>query len=79
MSVKKDEELVTILSSSNSAIITVASSLLDDASIKYYIKPDGHDKNSVLSNPPLEIQVDKSNLIKAKYLLADLEEINFEE
>ncbi len=79
MAFKKDGEFVTILASNNSAIISVAASLLDEANIKYFIKPDGHNKEAGLSSPPLEIQVNQSNSFEAKNLLADLEEINFEE
>lgn len=79
MALKKEEEFVTILSSNNSAIITVAKSLLDEANIQYFVKPDGHDKNPGLANPPFEIQVNQCNLMDAKKLLADLNEINFEE
>lgn len=79
MNSRKDEELVTILASNNNAIISVAASLLDEAKIKYSIKPDGHKRKSGLQNPPLEIQVSRSEQFEAKKLLADLEEINFEE
>lgn len=78
MALKKDEQFVTILTSNNTAIITVAKSLLDEANIKYSVRPDGHDKDRGLSNPPFEIQVHQSNSIEAKKILADLEEINFE-
>ncbi len=79
MALKKEEEFVTILTSNNSAIITVAKSLLDEANIQYLVKPDGHEKDPGLSNPPFEIQVTQSNSLEAKNLLADLQEIDFEE
>jgi len=79
MALKKEEEFVTILASNNSAIISVAKTLLDEANIKYFVKPDGHYKDTAPSNPPFEIQVTQSNLLEAKNLLADLEEIDFEE
>jgi hypothetical protein len=79
MLLKKSNGLVTILSSTNNAIITVAKSILDEAKIEYRIKTDGHDgKNSNTLTPSLEIQVSDSNLNKARNLLADLEELNFE-
>ncbi len=79
MLLKKSNGLVTILSSTNNAIITVAKSILDEAKIEYCIT-DGHDgKNSNSLAPPIEIQVKDANLNKARNLLADLEELNFEE
>ncbi len=78
MALKKDEQFVTILTSNNSAIISVAASLLDEANIKYSVKPDGQGKDHSSPNPPFEIQVHKTNSLEAKKLLADLEEINFE-
>jgi hypothetical protein len=80
MLLRKSNGLITILSSTNNAIITVAKSILDEAKIEYCIKTDGHDgKNPNSLTPSLEIQVSDSNLNKARNLLADLEELNFEE
>jgi hypothetical protein len=80
MLLKKSNGLVTILSSTNNAIITVAKSILDEAKIEYCIKTDRHDgKNSNSLAPPIEIQVKDANLNEARNLLADLEELNFEE
>ena len=80
MLLKKSSGLVTILSSTNNAIITVAKSILDEAKIEYCIKTDGHNgKNSNTLTPSLEIQVNDCNLNEARNLLADLEELNFEE
>lgn len=80
MSLRKSNGLVTILSSTNNAIITVAKSILDEAKIEYCIKTDGHDKkNSNGLAPPIEIQVKDANQNEARNLLADLEELNFEE
>jgi hypothetical protein len=80
MAIKKSNGLVTILSSSNSAIISVAKSLLEEAAIEYSVKSDGHEnitaENLVSSE---EIQVNQTKVIEARNLLADLAELNFEE
>ncbi len=80
MTHNKTNGLVTILTSANTAIISVAVSLLEEASIEYSIKTDGDSDAS--SNEHLsrtEIQVSTSKAAEARNLLADLEEINFEE
>ena len=80
MALKKSNGLVTILSSSNNAIISVAKSILEEAAIEYIIKSDGCE-----NTPPdnittsAEIQVNDVKAMEAKILLADLEDINFEE
>ena len=77
---KKTNGLVTIFSSSNNAVISVAKSLLEEAAIEYSVKLDGHGNvtadNFVSSS---EIQVNQTKVIEARNLLADLEELNFEE
>jgi len=80
MALKKSNGLVTILSSSNNAIISVAKSILEEAAIEYIIKSDGHE-NIPADNitTSAEIQVNDVKAMEAKILLADLEDINFEE
>jgi hypothetical protein len=80
MALKKSNGLVTILSTSNSAIISVAKSILEDAAIEYIIKSDGHENipaDNITS--PAEIQVNYAKEMDARKLLADLEDIKFEE
>jgi hypothetical protein len=78
MTLKLSEEFVTILSTSNSAIVTVAKSMLDEARINYIIKSGEGDNGSANNNKPVDIQVNRNEVLAAKKLLADLEEINFE-
>lgn len=72
MAPKKDNGLITILTTSNSAIAEVAKSMLEEASIEYSLDADGSKDNT------FKIQVNQTDSIKGKMLLADLEEINFE-
>ena len=79
MTLKKSDGLVTILTSSNSAIISVAKSLLEEAAIEYSVKLDGHENltaDNLVSS--MEIQVNQTKVIEARNLLADLTELNFE-
>ena len=83
----KKIELVTILLTSNRQIYKVASSLLDDADIEYYIKGDGQGSKSSCNSDdkyekietPIEIQVKLEKSVKARTLLADLQELDFDE
>ena len=62
-------KMQTALSSTNNAVLTVAKSMLDEAGIIY----------SVLSNGKgTEIQVNNDDLFKARNLLHELEELDFE-
>jgi hypothetical protein len=79
MTQKISGEFVTILSTSNSAIMTVAKSLLDEAHISYILKSSEEENGSLDNNKPIDIQVNQEEAIIAKRLLADLEDINFEE
>jgi Putative prokaryotic signal transducing protein len=59
----------TALSSTNSAFLSVAKSILDEAGINY----------SVLNNgSATEIQVSGDDVFKARNLLHELEELDFE-
>jgi hypothetical protein len=81
---KKNPKPVTVLSSVNPAIITVAKSLLNEAGIKYVIR-DSNIKGISNSGNPLdaysgliEIQVTgDENIISARKILVDLEELEF--
>ena len=79
MTQKISEGLVTILSTGNSAIVTVAKSMLDEAHINYILKSTEGENSSIENNKPVEIQVNQEEATAAKRLLADLAEINFEE
>ena len=77
----KKNNFVTILITSNLHIFKVAKSLLDDAKIDYIVKGDGFKESSEISpkSDPLEIQVINENALKARALLADLQELDFDE
>lgn len=61
----------TVLSSKNSAIISVAETLLKDAGINYFLNNE---------NSSTEIQVEgDENFINARKILMDLEELDFHE
>lgn len=72
MAPKKSNGLITILTTSNTAIAEVAKSMLEEANIKYSLDTDGSRDNT------FRIQVNQTDSVKGKMLLADLEEINFE-
>lgn len=62
-------KMQTALSSTNTAVLTVAKSILDEAGIAY----------SVLTNGKgTEIQVTGEDMFKARKLLHELEELDFE-
>jgi hypothetical protein len=64
------EKAVPVFASGNRCIISVAMSLLDDSGIKY----------KVVENSVTEIHVSgDENIIQAKKLLMDLEELDFQE
>lgn len=79
MAPKKDNGLVTILTTGNTAIAEVAKSMLEEASIEYSMHTDGQEDNHLSGNATYKIQVGETDAVKGKMLLADLEEINFEE
>jgi hypothetical protein len=72
---KKNNGAATILSSCNQAIITVAKSLLEEAGINYTLKSHAY----VNGDGSIEILVDAVKAIEARSLLADLEELDFDE
>jgi hypothetical protein len=62
-------KLQTALSSTNNAVLTVAKSMLDEAGIIYSMNSNGRGT---------EIQVNNDDLFKARKLLHELEELDFE-
>jgi len=78
MAPKKSNGLITILTTSNTAIVEVAKSMLEEDSIIYSLDTDGFKDNILAGNTTFRFQVGESDAVKGKMLLADLEEINFE-
>ncbi len=76
---KKNNGASTILSSCNQAIISVAKSLLEEAGINYTLKSDDGVETIVNKDGNIEIQVEEVKAIEARSLLADLEELDFDE
>ena len=62
-------KLQTALLSTNNAVITVAKSILDEAGITYNIFSNGNGT---------ELQVSNEDLFKARNLLHELEELDFD-
>jgi hypothetical protein len=79
MTQKISRGFVTILSTSNNAIVTVAKSMLDEEHIEYILKSVEDENGSLDNNKPVNIQVNQDEAVAAKRLLADLLEIDFEE
>ena len=78
----KNRNLITILLTTNRQIFKVAESLLNDAGIEYFIKNNGTLEGGAkldTSKGPVEIQVSRDISIKARTLLADLQELDFDE
>lgn len=67
---KGNNKYVTVFSSGNSNVISVAEALLKDAGIKY----------SIHSNGVTEIRVEgEDEFLKARKILLDLEELDFQD
>jgi len=78
---RKDEKLITVLSTGNHGMIALAKSILDDAKIQYYAKNEeledligggviGMGYNAAIG--PIELQVLEEYAEEAKKLLKDL-------
>lgn len=68
--IKKNQKSVTVFSSGNSNVISVAETLLKDAGIEYTIH----------SNGMTEIKVSgEDEIFKARNILVDLEELDFQD
>lgn len=76
---KKNNGAATILSSCNQAIISVAKSLLEEAGINYTLKSDNDVGTYISGDGNIEIQVEAVKAVEARSLLADLEELDFDE
>lgn len=67
---KGNNKFITVFSSANSNVISVAEALLKDAGIMYSIHSDGL----------TEIKVEcEDDVIKARKILIDLEELDFQD
>lgn len=62
-------KMQTALASSNNAVLTVAKSILDEAGINYSLVSNGNGS---------EIQVSGDDMFKARNLLHELEELDFD-
>lgn len=78
---KKREKLETILLTGNKKIFKVAKVLLDESGIEFFVKGDGVSSlnDGFPLNTRVEIQVFHDKAAKAKTLLADLQELDFDE
>lgn len=82
---KKNGNLITILSTSNQAIVSVAKTLLEEAGINYYIvEEDGKNSRNngngeSKNNKETELQVELSKSLEARSVIADLVELDFDE
>ncbi|RPI13828.1 MAG: hypothetical protein EHM58_17675 [Ignavibacteriae bacterium] len=82
---KKNGNHTTVLCTSNQAIISVAKSLLDEAGINYIITGDGEsnehniDNDETNGNGEVELKVEFTKSMKARQVIADLVELDFDE
>jgi hypothetical protein len=84
---KKNDNLITILLTNNRQILKVAMALLDDAGVSYFVKTEEISENEEQKNEnindsltsQIELQVSSENSIQSKSLIADLQELDFEE
>jgi hypothetical protein len=75
---KKNSNLINVFVSNNPAIISVAKSMLEDAGVKYQEKEKSDGKSKTGLNRQTEIHVEMEYFKRAKSLLGDLEEIDFD-
>jgi hypothetical protein len=68
-----NENLVSVYTSSNHAIIAVVKSILDEAGIQYNAKGDNLQSTYAINAFPVEFQVMPENAELAKELLKDVE------
>jgi hypothetical protein len=73
MSNEKDENLVTVYTSTNNAIIALVKSMLDDAGIQYLAKGDNLQDTFAINAFPVEFQVMPADVDAAKELLKDVD------
>lgn len=72
-----NENLVTVYTTSNHAIIAVIKSILDEAGIQYYAKGDNTQAVYAINAFPVEFQVMPENEAYARELLKDVEAGDF--
>ncbi len=65
-------KLETVLSSSNKATLSVAEAMLNDTSISYVIVANNSNDGEVT-----DIQVSAEDVVKARQILHELEEVDF--
>lgn len=73
MSNDQNENLVTVYTSSNNALIALVKSMLDDAGIQYLAKGDNLQDTFSLDAFPVEFQVMPADVDAAKELLKDVD------
>lgn len=73
MSKENDENLVTVYTSTNNAIIALVKSMLDDAGIQYLAKGDNLQDTFAINAFPVEFQVLTADVDAAKELLKDVD------
>lgn len=79
MSNDQNENLVTVYTSSNNALIALVKSMLDDAGIQYLAKGDNLQDTFSLDAFPVEFQVMPADVDAAKELLNDVNAGDFPE
>ena len=72
-----NENLVTVYTTSNHAIIALVKSILDEAGIQYYAKGDNTQAVYAINAFPVEFQVMPENEAFARELLKDVEAGDF--
>lgn len=72
---KQNKSMINVFSSSNTEVIKVAKSILDDAGVSYQMKNERNDKKE--SSKFFEIHVNEDNFRTAKEVLRDLYELDF--
>lgn len=72
-----NENLVTVYTTSNHAIIAVIKSILDEAGIQYYAKGDNTQAVYAINAFPVDFQVMPENEAFARELLKDVEAGDF--
>ena len=72
-----NENLVTVYTTSNHAIIAIIKSILDEAGIQYYAKGDNTQAVYAINAFPVEFQVMPENESFARELLKDVEAGDF--
>lgn len=72
------EYQINVFTSSNPAVVSVAKSLLDDAGVVYSLSTKGNGTNKEDKKVITEIKVTEEHFQKARSLLVELEELDFD-